>query len=204
MRKMFLVSFALLLFAVSPEKSFSTEPLEGCKNLFLTGQAGSEWLRSANTQAVCLDSHREEMITVTIQTDGGGVMPIVAMYQLFESLGIRNRVVTRALGVGSSGVIAFLVGGKREISCGSVLFMHPLRDYIDSGALRPSLRELQEHEGMLLIAINAYVDIVVANSALSREEVLKAVDGTVSMRVFSAEEAVRVGLAHTIVGCSKR
>lgn len=179
-------------FAQEEEKEL---PLCAKEALILSGDITHEVLSGVISMAIqpCIaEGMKTELI---ISSDGGDVSPAIAMYDSVTLLGDRKNLKTIGIGmVASSAVIAFLSGGEREITPNAQIYLHRISANL-SGTYTSS--DITDKQNMIEGMDDAYARIVAKETKLSVEQVHEFMSKGM---LFNAEDAVKYGFSHKIVG----
>jgi ATP-dependent protease ClpP protease subunit len=148
----------------------------------------------ASMLAPCTLSQNPKEVTVVITGGGGEVEAMAAIYDYVLTTGMRKHITTRAVGELASATIPFfLLGSKREAAPNTHFMFHNPRMYAN-GVM--TTRDIDEQKSFSAVAEKTYIDTVVANSKLSREQVERFMN---EVKVLNASEALEYGLVHTVL-----
>ncbi len=150
----------------------------------------SGWIRPC----LGVEERKREPFTLVITGNGGDVGATAALYDMVATMEGRDVVTVRGLGsLASATIPLFMMGKKREIGPNTQFMFHQVRGYAEGVV---TTRDDLERTNFNRAAVDQYVDIVVKNSKLTREQVLKMMDDSV---VVYAKQAIEMGLAHSIL-----
>ena len=125
-----------------------------------------------------------------INSFGGSVYDGLALYDAIRDC--KSEIVTLGMGkIMSMATFVFLAGDKRYISKRSTIMVHEISDWI-GGQMTDLKIQVKESERLADILLDIYCDRT--NEKKSYWKKLKRES------YFSPEEAVRVGMAHGIIG----
>lgn len=165
------------------------------REIFLTEEVHAASMNALLKQLLYL--HREDPeqeITLYINSPGGEVRSGLAVYDFMRM--VQTPIRTVCVGTAASmAAILFLAGQKREMLPHAQLMIHdPSPGGGSIAGMKPD--QMQEHLGALRQTQKILCDIVTEVSGLERKQVSAAMKKDT---FYSAEEAIRLGLATGVV-----
>lgn len=162
-------------------------------HLDLFGVVGGEWGEGIETEAFLEDFRKvpnDADLKISINTFGGDVYTALAINSLLQSH--KGSITFRVDGVAMSAgtVITSVPGAKVIVPKGSLMMIHHIR-----GGYFGNPNELHKKADDMAKIENNVIDLYVAKTGRTREEVVEAVDAET---FFTAEEAVEFGLADEV------
>jgi len=166
------------------------------RSLFCNGDINENTLSSIASEIEKLTkTDPTTLITLFLTSTGGNVADGFAIYDYIKHI-IRPELQTVVLGEASSAAIMlFLLGQKEKRYMGPRALMRFHRFWIErTGALNRT--RIQKIDNDLAVSENYYIDIIAANSKISKTGVRNILDEEATI---TAQRAVELGLAHEIL-----
>ena len=161
------------------------------RKIFCVGEISAESVNSLILQLMYLESQdAEKEITLYINSGGGEVSSGLALYDVMSTISCPIRTVCVGLAA-SMGAVLFAAGNKREMLPHSKIMIHdPLTPNMSGDALR-----IQQLSNGLMETRTMLAGILARHSGKSIKQILNK---TVRDCYFSAEEAIKFGLADSV------
>lgn len=168
------------------------------REIWLTGEIDSERADSVICQVLHLaaeDSDAE--ITIYIDSPGGSVNAGLAIYDAMKAAPCKIKTVCVGMAASMAAVI-FASGDTREMLDHGEVMIH---DPLVSGGISGSALTVQDRSDRLMRMREIICGILAEHTGKSRKQIYKA---TAKDTYFSAEEAVKFGLADCVIDKLKR
>lgn len=165
------------------------------REIFLTEQVDSATTNELLKQLMYLERQdNSKEVTIYINSPGGEVISGLAVYDYISMM--KSPVRTVCTGTAASmGAILFLAGKKREMLPHTMLMIHdPSYSHNDIGGRKP--HEIQHELDKLNETREALAKIISEKTGKGLDKIYKV---TASDTYYSAEEAIRFGLATGIM-----
>ena len=164
-----------------------------CDNVLFGGEINLETVNLASWVKVnCLD--RNIQTKISIASPGGEVNLAIATFNLLRLSKKPEKLETVAIGgIESAAVIVYLAGDNRLIASNAHIMLHPVRR--STGGYQ-TLNDMELSITLLKEVIEQEVGIIASRTKLSPQKVRDMME---KQTVLSAEEAVRLGFADSIL-----
>ncbi|MFA5994290.1 MAG: ATP-dependent Clp protease proteolytic subunit [Parcubacteria group bacterium] len=174
-----------------------TQPSEQCEDAVFSGSVVAETFQSIIKNLILPCMTKSAPVRLLISSGGGDVDAAISTYDAVKMYGAQDKLATIAVGtVGSSSVLIYLAGNKREITPNGFIFLHPITNSMEANK-KALADELEFTVKLFKSVTDSYVRIVAERTKLSPEQVRDFMTKGV---VLNAEEAVKYGFAQNIVG----
>lgn len=167
------------------------------RKIFCVGEINAESVNSLILQLMHLESQdADEEITLYINSIGGEVTSGLALYDVMNTISCPIRTVCTGIAA-SMGSILFAAGNKREMLPHSKIMIHdPLTSNISGNALH-----IQQLSDGLMDTRKTLASILAKHTGKTVKQILAK---TANDCYFTAEQAIKFGLADSIVTSSKQ
>ena len=183
---------------VPPDRKVSTPDTEVCSAIPpITGEIDTMVIASyAEIAQKCLGDTPVKT-TVSISSGGGDLNASISAFEFIRTAKHPEHFTTRAVGqVASAAVVLFLAGHEREITCNSYLMIHNHQHEFPE----QTRFTIQDHLGFIR-EWEALAQVHISLIARATKLQPTAVSGMLAKTTFfTAEEAVKNGLATKIIG----
>lgn len=164
-----------------------------CREIWLAGEINSEQADSVVCQLLHLSAEDPKTeITLYIDSPGGSVNAGLAIYDVMRALTCRVRTVCVGMAASMAAVL-FAAGHMRQILRHGEVMIH---DPLVSGGISGSALAVQDKSDRLMETRKAVCGILAEHTGKTLKQIYKA---TAKDTYFSAEEAVKFGLADVII-----
>lgn len=139
--------------------------------------------------------HKDEVITIVLNTEGGSAFQGLAIYDLLKSCGFKLRTVV--LGeVASAGVAILLAGDERLMHKNAAIHFHATALQFEEPKERLERSERNILQAEIDIIDDIYKKIYLANSRLTAK---KLTELELKEACLTAGQALKLGLVHEII-----
>lgn len=163
------------------------------REVWLTGEINSEQADSVICQLLHLSAEDpEKEITMYIDSPGGSVNAGLAIYDVMRALTCQVRTVCVGMAASMAAVL-FAAGHTRQILRHGEVMIH---DPLVSGGISGSALAVQDKSDRLMQTRKTVCGILAEHTGKTLKQIYKA---TARDTYFSAEEAVKFGLADCVI-----
>lgn len=163
------------------------------REIWLTGEIDSELADSIICQLLYLNMEEPEKgITIYIDSPGGSVNAGLAIYDTMKAVLCEVKTVCVGMAASMAAVI-FAAGDTREILRHGEVMIH---DPLVNGGISGSALAVQERSERLMQVRKTVCEILAEHTGKSLKQIYKL---TAKDTYFNAEEAVKFGLADTMI-----
>ncbi len=201
-KKSFICIFCMCVLFVSfatcnaTEGMGTKEELAFCatKKIVFSGSVSADTYEGmmGNVIEPCLEKGKDA--TLWISSEGGEIYPSFAIYDSVNFLSNAKLTTVAAGQVTSAAVFVYLSGDKRVILPESIILIHDVKTTVGEGY--HTITGLQETVNSLRSIRSTMVKILVERTRMTREDAEEFIQNG---KIFTAEEAVKYGLAHEIL-----